>query len=194
MVARPERRRGKQREFDLVGKARDLMQRDVGVIDALAPLAELERCFVDGKVSGFPVLRDGVVVGVVSRADVVASLIRDVRRKPTRSSYYGGLESFEAEELVETFAEVTEQNRNSLEGLRVEDVMTPWVVAVSPRDSLEQVARTLVENHVHRALVIDEERLVGLISTLDFARLFADGRVSYREKSHPKARVRKGKA
>jgi CBS domain-containing protein len=45
--------------------ARDVMQRTVGIIDAGASLAELERAFEEAGVSGFPVVDGGRVVGVV---------------------------------------------------------------------------------------------------------------------------------
>ena len=48
-----------------------------------------------------PVLKDGVVVGVVSRADVIEHLADRPREAGRRSGYYQGLESFEAEEMLE---------------------------------------------------------------------------------------------
>lgn len=161
----------------LSGKARDLMQTDVGVIEASATLAELERRLSEGRVSGFPVLKNGLVVGVVSRADVVERLADLARPAVRRSSYYQGIESFEAEEMLETFSEAAKQNTTPAESLLVEDVMTPWIAAVLPEDSLATVARSLLENQVHRVLVLEGEKLLGLISSSDFVRLFAEGKV-----------------
>jgi len=36
----------------------------------------------------------------------------------------------------------------------------------------------MVEHSVHRVLVVEQRRLVGLVTTLDLARLVADGRLS----------------
>ncbi len=153
------------------------MQTDVGVIEASASIRELERRLAEGKVSGFPVLRGGVVAGVVSRADVVERLGKRARPGDQKSSYYVGIESFEAEEILATFAEIGRRSQTAVDTLRVEDVMTPWVVAVAPDASLQEVARSLLHYRVHRVLVIEGEKLVGLISSLDFVRRFAEGPV-----------------
>jgi CBS domain-containing protein len=59
------------------------------------------------------------------------------------------------------------------------DVMTRSVVSVEPSTPIFEVARTLLENRIHRVLVIEKgpesELLVGNISLFDLARLLADG-------------------
>lgn len=127
--------------------ARDVMQEDAAVVAPETPLAELERLFADAGVSGFPVLRDGTAVGVVTRADVLRVL--GDRRSRTRE-------------------------RGEL---RVEDVMTRTIVAVTPETPLVDVAHTLVAHRVHRALVIDDGGLAGIVSTLDIVELLAHGKL-----------------
>jgi CBS domain-containing protein len=158
-------------------KARDLMEKDVGVVDASASLTELEQRFAEARVSGFPVLKDGRVVGVVSRSDVVERLADAKRFGRRRSGFYEGSGHFEAEEILETFSEVARRSQMAAESLRVEDVMTTDVVAVAADASLEAVARSLIDHQIHRVLVLDGEKLLGLISSQDFVRLFAEGKV-----------------
>jgi CBS domain-containing protein len=41
--------------------------------------------------------------------------------------------------------------------------------------SVEEVARTMLEARVHRVIVVDDGRPVGLIASLDLLTLLADG-------------------
>ena len=71
--------------------AQDLMQRNVGIIDASASLAELESAFVEAGVSGFPVTERGRVVGVISLVDVIRQLASKGRETTILSTFYSEL-------------------------------------------------------------------------------------------------------
>ena len=57
----------------------------------------------------------------------------------------------------------------------VEDVMTPAIVDVSTEAPLDEVARVMVENSVHRVLVTDVPtgRMVGIISSMGLLKAYA---------------------
>ena len=50
------------------------------------------------------------------------------------------------------------------------------IITVSPADSLQEVARSLIEHRIHRLPVVDAGRLVGILTSLDLVRLFAECR------------------
>ncbi len=50
----------------------------------------------------------------------------------------------------------------------VRDLMTVDVVSVSPKDSIEKVASILTEKRIHGVPVIDDGKLVGIITETDF--------------------------
>ncbi len=154
------------------------MVRDVGVVDVDADLETLERCFAEARVSGLPVVEKGTVVGVVSRADVLRALGGPGSSLPRLSLFYADLAAFEAEEVLERFADAAERGARRLQDLRVRDLLTRSIVAVEPEDPIREVARTLAEHRVHRALVIDEGTLVGIISALDIVGLVAEGGIA----------------
>jgi CBS domain-containing protein len=64
-----------------------------------------------------------------------------------------------------------------MEQLAVGDVMHRQLFAVPPDQPLRAIAQTLVENAIHRVLVTQEGKLLGVILTSDFVRLYALGRV-----------------
>ena len=156
--------------------ARDLMQIRVHSVLPEMPLSELEREFLNQRVSGFPVVENGQLVGVVSRADIVRQLLVERRLAQSTSDFYWDRVGFH-EEPAESIQQLASSVGQRIEDLRVTDLMSRHLVVLCADDSVEVVAQKFLEHHIHRAPVVDEGRLVGIISTLDLARLFADHRV-----------------
>lgn len=52
-------------------RVRDIMTTDVVTLSPEATLEDAERCFADNRIGGVPVVRDGKVVGIVSKSDLV---------------------------------------------------------------------------------------------------------------------------
>ena len=153
--------------------ARDLMASEVRTIGPDATLVDLERALLEADVSGFPVVEDGKLIGVVARSDVVRQLVVEQSLAETVSDYYRDPARLEPERTLE---EIGQMVGHRIEHLTVRDVMVAGIVSSSAGDSIGDVARKLVDNGIHRILVTDGDRLVGIVSALDFARLFADGR------------------
>jgi len=140
------------------------------------PLAELEQEFLNQQVSGFPVVENGQLIGVVSRADIVRQLLVEWQLAQNTSEFYWDRSGFH-EEPVESMQQIAGRVGQRIEDLRVVDLMSRHIITLCADDSVEVVAQKLLEHHIHRAPVVDQGRLVGIISTLDLARLFADSRV-----------------
>jgi CBS domain-containing protein len=54
--------------------------------------------------------------------------------------------------------------------------MVHEVVSVRPAESIRDLAKRMTDGHLHRLPVVEEGRLVGLITSMDLVRAFADGR------------------
>jgi CBS domain-containing protein len=154
--------------------ARDLMRTGVVCVRPEMPLGELEEVLLRERIHGAPVEDGGRVVGIVSRSDVVRQLELE-RERFEASSFY--LEPFDADERSngET-ARVWEAAGARLGRLAVKDVMTREVVAVRPDAPLQEVARVMLERRVHRLLVMEDGRLLGLVSSTDLISVLAEGR------------------
>jgi len=139
-------------------------------------LIELDQEFLDKRVSGFPVVDDEQLVGVVSRSDVVRRLAFEQHLAETTSDFYRDGEGFH-ELPTESLQEIAARVGHQIENLCVRDLMSQHLVVVTVDDSIEVAALKLWEDRIHRLPVVDQGRLAGILSSLDLVRLFADGRV-----------------
>ena len=129
--------------------AADLMTIEPVVIAMDAPLEEAERLIRDHQISGLPVVDgDGLLVGVISQTDFLHLANPEVRS------------------LI----------RHSASGIRVGEVMSRPPLTVLLNTTLLDAARTMVQERVHRLVVIDEaQRPLGVLAAMDFVTLFAEG-------------------
>jgi len=153
--------------------AADFMTPSVLSVTPDTRLEELERFFVAEGVSGAPVVRDGRVVGVVSRADVVRVLAGAEHAARLLVSFYQTPWDEEVSS-VEVLRQTSETLARRLARLRVRDAMSDRVLAVEADTPLQEVARCMAEERVHRLLVLDDGTLRGLVSSLDVARAVAE--------------------
>ncbi|MDP6558178.1 MAG: CBS domain-containing protein [Pirellulaceae bacterium] len=160
--------------MDLV--ARQIMQRNVHTIAPNVTLPDLEKEFIKEGVGGLPVVDTGKLVGIVSRSDIVRQLVLEHHVAERTSDFYFDDAGFHEIPLV-TFDQIADRIGERIERLQVKEVMSHTLVKVSPNESLKMVAQTLADNHVHRVLVTEDDRLLGLVSTLDLVRLIANGRI-----------------
>lgn len=151
----------------------DVMTRELLTVSPQAPLAELERLLAMERVSGAPVVEQGRVVGVVSRADVVRVLSLEQQESRLLVSFY--LSPWDEDvSPVEMLGRASQMLAERLRTLKVADAMSGQVLAVEPDLPLREVARRMADEKVHRLLVIEDGALRGLISSLDVARAVAE--------------------
>jgi CBS domain-containing protein len=156
-------------EDEMMSTARDLMTADVRSVRPDMTLADLERALLEARVGGFPVVSDGRLVGVISRSDIVRQLAVEQSVAELASGYQREGEGTAGVEPVG--AEVGRR----MEGRRIEDMMIRKWIGVRPDVSLRDVAKCMVEDRIHRLLVVeDEDRLLGIITSTDLVRLIAE--------------------
>jgi CBS domain-containing protein len=143
--------------------ARDLMRKDMVVVTSAAPLSEVERVLAENRISGAPVVDEaGAIVGVISIRDLVQRYAEEPDGRPRRERAFYGLESDDRiEEDLESF-EIPEDAEDT-----AADVMTTDLVSVPADAGLGDVAKAMTTHKVHRLLVEDGGRYVGLVSTLE---------------------------
>lgn len=156
----------------------DAMTQKVVTFTPSMTLTELDRALVENGVSGGPVLDDGTVVGVVSRADVVAKLFEEQVDASRVSAFYTSPFLIPIPAL-ERLAKDTRKIADHMTGATVAEILSPDVRSVEPDDLIQDVAQRMASEGLHRLPVIDEGRLIGIVSSLDLVRML--GRVGLRE-------------
>ena len=157
--------------------AADIMERDVRTIDADVSLAVVEETLIRERISGAPVVHQGQLVGIISRSDVVRSLNLERSLAGLVSDFYRQIAGVSGEPAAARWKrqQAVEQH---LADRRARDAMTPELITVSADAPVREVARLMVERHIHRLLVTQDRTLLGLISSSDLVRLIADGRLA----------------
>lgn len=157
--------------------AGDVMQAAVRTVRSTMTLPEFESKVTIEHVSGFPVVDDGSLVGIVSRSDVVRQICaeRDLAKKT--SDFYFDETGFHESQLA-SLKDIADRVGERIEGLCVKDVMVRNPHTVALNQTVSEVARCFVAHGVHRLPVTDQGTLVGIITTMDLVRLIADNRIS----------------
>jgi CBS domain-containing protein len=141
------------------------MRSDVVAVDPSLSLSEVERVLSEKGVGGAPVMdASGRVLGIVSMKDVLERYAQDPDARPRRGR---DVDPFPLEDAFEPEEELpfASEERDAQE--TAADVMTAEVHWVPADADLGEIARTMVGHRIHRVLVRENERYVGLISTLD---------------------------
>jgi CBS domain-containing protein len=145
-------------------RARDLMQTGVLTVAPEAPLADVQRLFVEEGIGGAPVVDEtSQVVGVITASDVLRAVQEDRDTSPSEPHYFRE----DLEFALPGGGPNLEDFQDRLSGLRAEDAMTPGILSVPPEATAAEIAAKLRENRVHRVLVVDGATLAGIVSTFD---------------------------
>jgi CBS domain-containing protein len=154
----------------------DVMTKQVRSVEPDLPLLELERILVQSGVGGAPVVRAGALVGVVSRTDVVRRLLAAQEfREYAESEHHRTISPFDVplSDLWSTAQRTLNPAIESqLSALRVADVMSEHPITVTADTSLELAGQILVEHGIHRVIVVDGPKPVGILSSLDIVRCY----------------------
>ena len=128
--------------------ARDLMQANLVTVRESSGLLDVVHLLVRANISGVPVVdAAGAVVGVISASDALQAFDQLFDEDEDEA---------EADEPL-----------GRVRTLEARDLATPEVVFVSPTASVNQVARIMRNEGIHRVLVGTRERLEGIISAFD---------------------------
>jgi len=157
--------------------ARSLMSSHVLQLSPDLPVPRALELFEDHKISGAPVVdANGRVLGVLSASDVTQAerLGRSAARAQTPALVMRDGDDESDDELAEEdLLSIEEYGPASAEIPTVRDWMNPEVISVRPECTLPHLCRVLVENRIHRVLVMDAGKLEGIVTSSDVVRWVA---------------------
>ena len=188
-------------------RLRDIMATDVVAISSEATVREAMELLSRHHVSGAPVVNGSTLVGVVSATDLMefAAALPGVpteldtreewndpgdpsldgqvdRENEPGCAFYADMWEDAGADVAQRLATPSTPEWNALEEHTVGEVMTRGpLVTLGPDDSAETAADIMRTNTIHRVLVTEDEKLVGIVSALDIVRAAADHRFTVRQ-------------
>jgi CBS domain-containing protein len=174
---------------EMVKHIQEIMQRHVVTVSPDTSVRDLLRLLVANQISGVPVVSaQGKILGVVSATDVIrlGAQEAEVANGP---GFWEPLlvprEDFDEESaapfflLGEDWIYPTDPGeggafRGLFDEVSVADIMTPAAFTVGPRETVGAVAKFLLQGRIHRALVVDGERLEGIVTAFDLLKAFVE--------------------
>jgi CBS domain-containing protein len=144
-------------------KVVDVMTEEVVSVDPGTPLADVAALLSEHRISGV-LVRDGAgaVLGVVSEADI---LVQEGGPSERAGLFEWLFDDWSAADVAK------------LEARTAAEAMTSPVRRIGPDRSVEEAARRMLDANVRRLAVVDEGRLVGIVTRADLVRAFARERL-----------------
>lgn len=169
-------------------RVHDIMSVDVVSVSPEASLKEAARILAEERVTGLPVVASGRVVGVVSASDIL-EFASDAPGVPAGraeaewpepeaweqgnaplSAYFVDYWENAGADVLERIEEPEGPEWDALAEQTVGDVMSRTVLSVPPGVEAREAARIMLEADVHRILVMEDSRLVGVVTTTDLVK------------------------
>ncbi len=167
----------------------DVMQREVVTVTPETPVRTLLKRLVSAQISGVPVVADtGEIVGVVSTTDLVrlgagetelnaADLVFEPLVLPNEEYVEESNAAFYMES--QDWRYPTENQTEALpegvfDGYTVADIMTKAAFTVKPADTVQDAGKFMLQGRIHRALVVDDEQLMGIVTAFDLLKAFVE--------------------
>jgi CBS domain-containing protein len=140
---------------------REAMTPNVITVPPDKPLKDVARILIDAGITGLPVVdAAGTVVGVISEADFVV-----------KGQGAGAVRHRRLARLLGE-SETTRHQLAKLGARTAGEAMTSPAVTITPARTMAAAAAVMVERRVNRLPVVDDGRLVGIITRADLVRAY----------------------
>src|SRR5512145_163793 len=139
-------------------KADEVMTRDLVTVGPETTVGEIAAILVRHRISAVPVVSGTDLLGIVSQTDLGH---RSETGTEKRRKWW-----------LDMFSDADSRARDFVKshGLRAQDIMARFVVSVGKSASLAEVAEILDTHRIRQVPVMDDGRLVGMISRADLVR------------------------
>jgi len=152
--------------------AKDVMNTHFISVPVDWSVAEVSQFLVDKAITGAPVTdEESKFIGVVSLTDIVrydSFAEMNLRADEPHDYYLHGWEDRLAPEEISSF-HIAEKPQ-----AYVRDIMTPMIFKVDENTPIQEVADTMLGGRIHRLMVTRNDKIVGIISTMDMLKVIRD--------------------
>jgi CBS domain-containing protein len=140
-------------------KVMDIMQTSVITIQPDTEIKEIARTLFENKISGVPVVdSSGKLAGIISEGDLLHKetnpRIPDVIGFLGALIYYRGVKQYDSD-------------FKKLIALQASEIMTRDVITINKDATIEEAATLMINRNVKRLPVMENEKMIGIISRMD---------------------------
>ncbi len=143
-------------------KVRSIMTREVVTVTEGTTIKDLCSILEEFGLSGVPVVSEaGQLTGIVSEKDIIAHQVAGLGPDFVDPDLY---------ELISSKYLGHDELARGRNRMYVEEVMNRNVVTVAPDADIEEASQVLLEKRLHRMPVVEDGRVVGIVSSMDLLR------------------------
>jgi CBS domain-containing protein len=139
-------------------KARDVMTTPVIAATPDTPVRDVAQLLLDKRISGLPIVQGDRVVGILSESDLLRRV--EAGTEPRRSKWL--------ETLIDPSIQAADFAQSR--GVLARDVMSRDVIWVDSDSDLREIARVFEQRRIKRVPVLENGKLVGIISRANLLR------------------------
>lgn len=148
--------------------AKDIMTREVITINQSASLRDLSRLLAENKIAGIPVVDDDKkLVGMISMRDLIREEVRTLGANVEYQDIY---------ELFSSALDMEEAEGVSVKHVWVEEIMSRQLHTAIESTPLRELCTIMSENRVHRVPILEDRRLIGLVTASQIIRTLSEGK------------------
>jgi CBS domain-containing protein len=143
---------------------RDVMSKNVATLSPEMNLEEAWALLSKYKISGAPVVgENGNLMGILSQTD----LAREAFLK-----HFSGFRDDFSHNMTSYFQDLGEAPLpDFFKRIKITDIMNQDVLTASVTEPVSAIAKKMRQHHVHRIVIVDREKVVGIVSALDLLSL-----------------------
>ena len=143
-----------------MAKVKDIMTENVLTARVSTPFAQLVNVFVNMGIHHLPIINsDGSLRAIFSSTDALEAI-------------------HEMEELTKEL-----ENFSLMKRVNVHDEMTSEVLSVTPNTKINDAIKIMVDYNIHALPVLENEKIVGIISSNDVLKAIHDGQIRISDKN-----------
>jgi CBS domain-containing protein len=129
---------------------------------------ELASFLSDNQITGAPVVDEhGKLQGMVSLSDIAELEAEEGELVPDASDPQASVRGWEDEATSEEMSALHLERGETT----VREIMTPTTYTVPHDTPVSRLAKTMIAGRVHRLLVVRDQRVVGIVTSLDLLKL-----------------------
>lgn len=148
--------------------AQEIMSPDPLTVDPETPVKDIAQMMLENRIRCLPVVDpDGKVLGVVDEEDLV--------HQDAKIHFPTFLHFLDSYIMLPSSLNRFQRELRQAVGSVAHDVMEEEYRAVNPTDSVEKVATLMVDKDLEYVLVVEEEKLKGVITRADILKTLTEG-------------------